>query len=160
MWTHRVIKMQNPWNMQYLENELWSDQDTCTSNLRNKPRHKGIKTMHIGVELLYDHGGTTHGYLTQRFPCPTMNDSGQYRKSPIESRGVPNECHVWRSSPRSPNRPSHHKTEHEEEQDQRKMPRNKEGSETERICAQVPCADYPRERERRQIEPSQQSTKR
>ena len=35
-----------------------------TSNLRNKLRYKGIKTVHVRVELLNDHDGTSHGYLT------------------------------------------------------------------------------------------------
>ena len=33
--------------------------------------------MHIGVELMYDHGGTTHEYLTKRFSSLTVNDSGR-----------------------------------------------------------------------------------
>ena len=36
----------------------------CTLNLRNKLRYRGIETVHIVVELLYDHSGTSHGYLT------------------------------------------------------------------------------------------------
>ena len=33
--------------------------------------------MHIGVELMYDHGGTTHEYLTKRFSSLTVNESGR-----------------------------------------------------------------------------------
>ena len=43
------------------------------------------------------------------------------RESPIEQHDTLNECHISKSSPRSPNGPSHHGTEHEEgEEDQKK----------------------------------------
>ena len=69
--------MQNSWNVQHLGNHIRSDYDTCILNLCNKLRYRGIETMHVGIELLYDHSGITHWYLTQRFPSSTMNDSGQ-----------------------------------------------------------------------------------
>ena len=69
----------------------------CTSDMRSKLRYRGIDTVHIGVKLLYDHGGTPQWYLTKRFPSPSVNDIRE-----------------------------------EEEND----------------CALVPCAVYPRERER------------
>ena len=33
-------------------------------NLCNKSMYRGIEIMHIGVELLYDHDGISHKYLT------------------------------------------------------------------------------------------------
>ena len=36
----------------------------CTSNLCDKLGYRGIETVHVGVELLNDHGGTSHKYLT------------------------------------------------------------------------------------------------
>ena len=53
-----------PGNVRYLGNILWNDYNTCTSNLHSKLRYRGIETVHIKVELLYDHGGTSHEYLT------------------------------------------------------------------------------------------------
>ena len=41
----------------------------CTSNLRNKLRYRGIETMHVGVELLYDHSGQLTG-ITHRDSRP------------------------------------------------------------------------------------------
>ena len=32
--------------------------------------------MHIGVKLLYDHGGTTDRDVTKGLPTPIINDSG------------------------------------------------------------------------------------
>ena len=40
------------------------DYDTCTFECRKKLRHRGIDAVYVGVELLYKHNGTTHGFLT------------------------------------------------------------------------------------------------
>ena len=45
------------------QNDFQSDYNTCTSNMCNKPRYRGIETVHIGVELLYNYNGTSHRYL-------------------------------------------------------------------------------------------------
>ena len=53
-----------PSNVYYLGNDVRSAYNTCTSNAHGKLRYRGFETMHVGVELLNDHGGTTHRYLT------------------------------------------------------------------------------------------------
>ena len=52
------------------------DYDTCTSKCRKKLRRRGIDAVYVGVELLYKHNGTTHGFLTERFPSSSPNDIG------------------------------------------------------------------------------------
>ena len=56
-------------------------------------------------------------------------------KKSDRTNGVLNECHVMKSSPRSPVWPSHHRIGHEKEWGQmekkKKMPRNEEGYRTE-----------------------------
>ena len=46
----------------------------CTFECYDKLRHRGIDTMHDGIKLLYEHGGTPQGYLTKRFPFSSVND--------------------------------------------------------------------------------------
>ena len=53
------------------------DYDTCTSECRVKLRHRDIDTVHVGVKLLYEHDRTPQGYLTKRFPSPSVNDIGK-----------------------------------------------------------------------------------
>ena len=133
-------------NMQYLGNKLRSDYDTCSSNKCSKLRYRGINTMHIRVKLMYDHDRTTHGHLTERFPSSIVNDIGQssigkVRQNHVALRMNTTFKEVLRKFLMGP---SHHGTEREEEQ-QKKMSQNEEGSETEWIYTWVPCTIYPRE---------------
>ena len=48
-----------------------------TLNASDEMRYKVIKSVHIGVELLYDHGGTSDRNATKWLPTPTMDDSGK-----------------------------------------------------------------------------------
>ena len=47
-----------------------------TLNASDEMRYRVIKSMHIGLKLLYDHGGTTDRGVTKGLPAPTVNDSG------------------------------------------------------------------------------------
>ena len=47
-----------------------------TLNRSEKARYGVIKSVHIGVKLLYDHGGTIDQDITKGFPTLTVNDSG------------------------------------------------------------------------------------
>ena len=40
-------------------------------------RYKVLESMHIGVELLYNHGGTSGQDVTNGLPTLTVNDSGK-----------------------------------------------------------------------------------
>ena len=40
-------------------------------------RYRSIDFVHIGVKILYDHGGTIDQDVTKWLPTPTMNDNGQ-----------------------------------------------------------------------------------
>ena len=82
LWTQSSdANSQGSQDVEYLRYKIWSDYDMCTSKCRDKLRHKGIDTMHIGVKLLCEHSGTPQGYLTKRFPSPNVND---IRKRSIE----------------------------------------------------------------------------
>ena len=45
------------------------------SNASDEMRYKVIKSVHIGVKLLYDHGGTSDQDVTKGLPTPTVDDS-------------------------------------------------------------------------------------
>ena len=40
-------------------------------------RYKVIKSMHIGVKLLYDHGGISDQDVRKGLPTPTVDDNGK-----------------------------------------------------------------------------------
>ena len=48
-----------------------------TSSASDKLRYRTIKSMHIKVKLLYDHGGTSDQDYTQWLPTPTVDDNGK-----------------------------------------------------------------------------------
>ena len=77
MLTIGVVRMRYPRDIQYLGYKIRSDYDTCTSKCRGKLRYRGIDTMYIGVKILYKHNRAPQGYLTKRFPSPSLNDSRQ-----------------------------------------------------------------------------------
>ena len=62
--TTMVVRMRYLWDLQYLSNKIRGNYYTCTSELRNELRHKGIDVVYVGVELLYKHDMTMHGFLT------------------------------------------------------------------------------------------------
>ena len=47
------------------------------SNASDEMRYKVIKSVHIGVKLLYDHGGTSDQNATKGLPTLTIDDSGK-----------------------------------------------------------------------------------
>ena len=47
-----------------------------TSNASDEIRYGVIKSMHIGVKLLYDHGGIADRDVIKGLPTPTVDDSG------------------------------------------------------------------------------------
>ena len=47
-----------------------------TLNVSDKMRYGVIKSMHIGVKLLYDHGGIADQDVIKGLLIPTVNDSG------------------------------------------------------------------------------------
>ena len=47
-----------------------------TSNRSEKARYRRIKFVHVGVELLYDHGGTSDWDFTKELLILTVDDSG------------------------------------------------------------------------------------
>ena len=49
----------------------------CTSECRDKLKHRGIDTVHVGIKLLYEHSRTPKMYLTKRFPSPSVNNFGK-----------------------------------------------------------------------------------
>ena len=73
----RVVRICYPRDVQYLRYKIRSNYDTCTSECGNKLRHRGINAMYVRVKLLNKHDGTMHGFLTERFPSPSLNDIEQ-----------------------------------------------------------------------------------
>ena len=59
--TARVVRMRDVYYFRY---KIRSNYDTCTSECRNKLRHRGIDAMYVRVELMYKHDETTHKFLT------------------------------------------------------------------------------------------------
>jgi len=53
--------------MEYFGDKFRSNNDTCTSKMCSKMRHKGIESVYVGVELLYKHIGTTNGFSIKEF---------------------------------------------------------------------------------------------
>ena len=47
-----------------------------TLNASDEMRYGVIKSVHIGVKLLYDHGGTADHDVIKGLPISTVNDSG------------------------------------------------------------------------------------
>ena len=52
-------------DLQHLGYKIWSDYNARTSNASDKMRYRVIESMHIRVELLYDHEGTSDWEVTQ-----------------------------------------------------------------------------------------------
>ena len=53
--------------MEYFENKLWSNNDTCTSKYSSEIRNRGIDMVYVGVELPYKHTRTTNRFFTKKF---------------------------------------------------------------------------------------------
>ena len=47
-----------------------------TLNASDEMRYGVIKSVHIGVKILYDHGGTTDWDVIKGLPTLTVDDSG------------------------------------------------------------------------------------
>ena len=77
MLTTGVVKMRYSRNMKHIHNKLWCDYNVRTSNGSRKERYWKIKTMHVGVKLLDQHGRTSDRDVTQWLPSPTVNGSGK-----------------------------------------------------------------------------------
>ena len=52
----RVVRMRYPEDVYYLVYNTWRNYHAYTQNASDKLGYKVIKSVHIGVELLYDHG--------------------------------------------------------------------------------------------------------
>ena len=65
-----------------------------TSNASRKLRYRRIKSVHVGVELLNDHGGTSDWGAIKWHPTPTVDDSEKSSVREIKKKwlGNPNEC--------------------------------------------------------------------
>ena len=81
--TAKVVRMCYPRDMQYLGYKIQSNYNMCTSECRNKLRHKGIDVVYVGVELLNKHNGTTHEFLIEKFSSLSSNDIGQHNVGEI-----------------------------------------------------------------------------
>ena len=60
----------------------------CTSECRNKLRHKVIDALYVGVKLLNKHDRTTHRFLTKRFPSSSPNDMGERSVEEIQQNDL------------------------------------------------------------------------
>ena len=54
----KVVRMRYPRDMEHIGYNIRSDHDACTSNASGKERYWIIKSMHVGVELMYKHEWT------------------------------------------------------------------------------------------------------
>ena len=81
--TTEVVRMLYPWNVKHIRNKLRCDYNARTLNASRKERYWKIKTMHVGVKLLNQHGRTSDRDVTQWLPSPTVNDSGKVSVSEV-----------------------------------------------------------------------------
>ena len=72
-----VARMRYPQDMEHLRYNIWSDHNAHTSNASRKLRYWRIKSMHVGVELPNDHGGTSDRGTTKWLTTPTVDDRGK-----------------------------------------------------------------------------------
>ena len=74
--TTKVVKMFYPRDTEHIRYQLRCDNYARTSNTSMKERYWRIKSMHVGVKLLDQHGWTGDRDVTQWLPTPTVNDNG------------------------------------------------------------------------------------
>ena len=74
--TIRVVKKLYPRNTEHIGDNLQCDNNVCTLNTSDKMSYWKIKSMHVGVKLLDQHGWTCDRDITQWLPTPTVNDIG------------------------------------------------------------------------------------
>ena len=74
--TTGIVRMFYLQDMEHIRYNIRCDNYACTSNAREEMRYWSIDSVHIGVKLLYDHGGTSDLDVTKWLPTPTVNDSG------------------------------------------------------------------------------------
>ena len=75
--TTRVVRMLYLRDMEHIGYNIWCDNNARTSNTSNKKSYWKIKSMHVGVKLMDQHGWTSDQDITQWLPFPTMDDSGK-----------------------------------------------------------------------------------
>ena len=75
--TTRVVRMCYPQYLQYLGYKIRSNYNSRTFNASAKMRYWSIESEHIGVKLLYDHGGISDQDATQWLPTLTVDDNGK-----------------------------------------------------------------------------------
>ena len=51
-------------------------------------RYKIIKSVHVGVKLLYDHRGTSDRDVTKGLPTPTVGDNGKVSITKIQKNDL------------------------------------------------------------------------
>ena len=81
--TTGVVRMLYPWNIKHIHNKLQCDYNARTLNASRKERYWKIKSMHVGVKLLDQHGQTSDRDVTPWLPSPIVNDSGKVSVSEV-----------------------------------------------------------------------------
>ena len=66
-----------PQDIKHIGYNIQCDNYAHTSNASNKKRYWIIKSMHVRVKLLDQHGWTIDQDVTQWLPTPTVNDNGK-----------------------------------------------------------------------------------
>ena len=74
--TTEVVRMLYPRDTEHVRYKIRSDHSACTLKASNKKRYWIIKSMHVGVELLNQHGWIGDRDITQWLPTPTVKDNG------------------------------------------------------------------------------------
>ena len=76
MLTIGVVRMLYLQDTEHIKYQLQCDNYMRTLNASMKERYWRIKSMHVGVKLLDQHGLTGDRDVTQWLPTPTVNDCG------------------------------------------------------------------------------------
>ena len=74
--TTGVVRMLYPQDTKHIGYQLQCDNYVCTSNASMKERYWRIKSLHVRVKLLDQHGWTCDCNVTQWLLTSTVNDSG------------------------------------------------------------------------------------
>ena len=61
----KLIRMRYLRNVWHLEYKIWSNYNAYTPNASDQLEYRVIKSVHVGVKLMYDHGRSRNRDVTQ-----------------------------------------------------------------------------------------------
>ena len=83
-----VVRMLYPRNMKHIHNQLWCDDNACTSKASRKERYWKIESIHVGGKILDQYEWTSDWDVTQWLPSSTVNDSGKVNVGEVRQNNL------------------------------------------------------------------------